>query len=267
MFKGTKEKKSFSNNKICVIICSVLLLIALVFLLYRLVKPFYKVESRVGNFAKEENNRSEKMIGWIKVQGTNIDYPVILEGTEKDIMADLKYKWAWTNQATTEITNRPIILGHNILNLSSHPSIANKNHSGFEQLLSFVYPSFLKDNKYIQYTVGGKDYLYKIFSVTFTTPDISHPFENYFKKEDLQSYIKRSKEDSYFDFDVDVADNDAIITLVTCTRFFGGTGYSFKIDARLVRNGEIISNYGFKEKKNYNKIKEILKGDEANEKA
>ena len=262
--KSSKKEKKYTNKKNYVIICSVLLIFALVFLLYRLVQPFYKVESRVNDVKKEDKKLDEEVIGWVKVQGTHIDYPIIYS-TGQEIEGD--YGYSWSGQKSSNLTSRKVLLGHNILNLSSTPRTTNKIFSGFEETLSFLYPDFVEKNKYIQYTVDGEDYLYKIFAVSFVETDSGDIYRNYMDKDDLKKYVKKVKKESYFDFDVDIDDDDGIITLATCTRFFGAvSGYSFRIDGRLVRNGEMISNYSFKENKNYNKIKKILKGDETSEK-
>lgn len=267
--KIKKSQKKYHILGICAIICAVLLLIGSGMLLYRMVQPFYKVSSRVKEVTEENKKRSEKVLGWIRVQGTNIDYPILYSKDENTNINDfVDYDFTWTNVDSKELTNRPIILGHNIKNVSSHPIIGDKNHTRFEQLAAFIYSDFVKDNKYIQYTIGGKDYLYKIFSISFVRTHSSDYGLNSFTKDEMKEYIEQSKKDSYFDFDVEVDSNDGIITLVTCTRFFGaGWGYDFKIDARLVRQGERIENYSFKEKESYKEIKKILKGDEANEKA
>ena len=260
-----KNKKKYTNKKICAIICSVFLLIILVFLLYKVVTPFYKIEPRIDDIKKKDKKIDKDVTGWVRVQGTKIDYPIIYSAA-KDVEGS--YGYSWSIQKDSNLTSRKVLFGHNILNLSSTPRTTNKFFSGFEETLSFLYPDFIKDNKYIQYTVDGEDYLYKIFAVSFVKNAKGNIYTTYMSKSDLKQYIKKAKEDSYFDFDVDVNDNDGIITLATCTRFFGPrAGYSFRIDGRRVRNGELITNYGFKEKKNYNKIKKILKGDETSEKA
>ena len=260
-----KNKKKYTKNTICVIICSILLFIALGFLLYRWSRPFYKVESRVDAVKKKDKEVSRDVTGWVRVQGTDIDYPIIYSAGE-EVKGD--YSFAWSNQKESFVAERKVLLGHNILNLSSTPMTTNEKFSGFEELLSFLYPKFIKNNKYIQYTVDGEDYIYKIFAISFVNTDDGDINTYYMDKDAKKKYIKQVKKDSYFDFDVDVDSNDGIITLATCTRFFGPkAGYSFRIDGRLVRNGEILLNYGFKEKENYNKIKKILKGDETSEKA
>ena len=53
---------------------------------------------------------------------------------------------------------------------------------------------------------------------------------------------------------------------ISCTRFYGATtAYTYKIDARMVRDKEKIRNYSVNENKNYKAIKEIMEGGEKNE--
>ena len=250
--KGTKKinnhknKKKYTKYTICVIICSILLLIALGFLFYRWTRPFYKIEPRVDAVKKKDKEVKKDVTGWVRVQGTDIDYPIIYSAGEQ-VKGD--YSFSWSNQKESFVAERKVLLGHNILNLSSTPMTTNKKFSGFEELLSFLYPEFIKNNKYIQYTVDGEDYVYKIFAISFVKTNDGYINTYYMDKNEKKKYIQQVKKESYFDFGVDVDSNDGIITLATCTRFFGPkAGYSFRIDARRVRNGEVMSNYDFKEK-------------------
>ena len=82
-----------------------------------------------------------------------------------------------------------------------------------------------------------------------------------------KAYIKESIEDSYFNFDIDVNSSDKLITLVTCTRFFGQKGTIIKLDARMVREDEKVRNYKVSKNDSYKKIEDTMKGDENNEEA
>ena len=94
--------------------------------------------------------------------------------------------------------------------------------------------------------------------LSYATEDLS--------KTELKKYISKSLKDSFYDYDVDVDENDKILTLSTCTRFYGATNkYVFKIDARMVRDKENVKNYSIKGNKNYKAIKEIMEGGEKNE--
>lgn len=262
-----KKRNKCKQNNLIFLIFVIILLFPLSFLLIKSIKklmPVYKIESRVENIENYKNKDDNvEAIAWIRVQGTNIDYPVVNNNNRQAKVNTIADDFTWTQGITDKLPNKLFILGHNIRNVSSNPLITDKSHTRFEQLLSFVYLDFVKENKYIQYTIDGKDYLYKIFSVSFVKDDtLDYKSTNYSKKE-LTNYINQSKKDSFFDFNVEVENTDKIISLITCTRFFGPTtSYDFKIDGRLVRKDELTVNYDVNKNKNYKKIEKIMRGEE-----
>ena len=158
-------------------------------------------------------------------------------------------------------------MGHNILNLSKQPKIGMDYFSRFDDLMAFIYEEFAKENQYIQYTIDGKDYLYKIFGVFFEKEyklDIYHQGD--YTEKEMKDYIKQIKESSFYDYDVEVLENDKIITLSTCTRFFEGTTKQFVVVGRMVREDEKVKKYDVKANAKYKEIKEIMKGDDNDEK-
>ena len=148
---------------------------------------------------------------------------------------------------------------------STFDSIKNQ-FNDFEHLPSFLYYSFVKQNKYIQYTINNKNYLYKLYAVSMMDESEFYYDENMDSKT-KKAYIKESIEDSYFNFDIDVNSSDKLITLVTCTRFFGQKGTIIKLDARMVREDEKVRNYKVSKNDSYKKIEDTMKGDENNEEA
>lgn len=268
--KSQNKQKQLLLATLSMTILLVVMVILLINGLIRLIannQTYYKIEERSKEIEEySKGHQDNKAIGWVRVQGTNIDYPIIYASTETPV-EKLLDDFTWVVDDAKELTNRVFILGHNIRNVSSNPLIADKNHTRFEQLPSFMYLDFAEKNKYIQYTINGKDYLYKIFAVSIVNDlGLSYETDNV-PKEELKEYIEFSLENSFYDFDIDVDENDNILTLATCTRFYGTTGeYTYKIDARMVRENEKIKNYSVKENKNYKEIKEIMKGGEENAK-
>ena len=59
------------------------------------------------------------------------------------------------------------IFGHNIFNLGPSPKKSSNNFKRFEELMNFIYHDFAQENKYIQFTINGKDYVYKIFGFEY----------------------------------------------------------------------------------------------------
>ena len=265
-----KKRKSKGNSKrlIYASILTTFLLVAigglLVFGLVKLVanfKPFYETKERTENITKyNKTHEQTKAVAWIRVQGTNIDYPVIYSDGTVNIQ-EITEDFTWVLNDIEEVKNKIFVLGHNIRNVSRNPIITDKNHTRFEQLPSFMYLDFIEDNKYVQFTINGKDYLYKIFSVSIVKDSELSYQTTSLEKEDLKEYIDKSLKESYYDFDIDVDENDNIITLATCTRFYGySPRYTYKIDARMVRNNEKIKNYKVEENNNYKEIQKTMKG-------
>lgn len=265
MHKRLKNKKSI---KLFLFAALFIIIIALLIINYK-TNNFYKPKSRVDKYNDfvKKHNKEYQTVGWLKVQGTNIDYPIIYNAANIDInnIGDIDY--LWTDRNEKKLTNRMQIIGHNIRNVSQNPIIGDKNHSRFEQLMAYIYYDFVKDNKYIQYTVNGKNYQYKIFAVSFVdNSDIDYGVNTYSKNK-LKKYITKTLKESYFKFDIDVNENDNVITLLTCTRMFGSNANkTFKIDARMVRDNEHYKNYNVEENKSYEKIKKIMKGGDSSEK-
>jgi len=259
----SKKKKVFLAIGILSFLC---LLSAILFVVFY---NYYPIQSRVDNIKEYAKNDTDdySTIGWLRVQGTNIDYPVIY--APRYDFGDKTDNFLWNEVKSDELLNQVTISGHNILNLSTKPLVADKNHKRFEQLMSFVYLDFVKENKYIQYTVNGKDYLYKIFSVDFTKRDNIKKFtRKNLSKVEMNQYIKQSLKDSIFEFNIDVNENDKILSLVTCTRMFGHyNNIEFRVDARLVRDGELKLNYDVEKSDNYKKVEDIMESGDNDEKA
>lgn len=237
-----------------------LIILFLLILLFLFLKPYYKAENRSKKLENFKGIEDEKPLGWLRVQGTNIDFPIVYYD-DVDV-SNPKYEMGWSLSDDRKLARKTTIFSHNMLNVSSTPLINAKNHKRFEPLMAFIYTDFVKKNKYIQYTIGKKDYLYKIYGVSFQKEAELNYENSNLNKTELKEYINKTIDSSYFKFDVDVKDTDHLITLVTCTRFFGETTeYSFVVDARMVRENELIKNYKVTEKQNYEKIKKTLEGD------
>lgn len=279
----TKKKKKRQKNKIKIILMLITFIVLIFVLLYFIyskvfISEIYNVDSRIDNIKEEkkkDNSNYYKTVGWLKVQGTNIDTPIIgynYDKIEEDGVPGMEASldnYLWNNVDDEKLYNKVNILGHNILNLSAQPDSGLKYFSRFDDLMSFVYYDFVEDNKYIQYTVDGKDYIYKIFSIDFAYQYELTLYQNSnASKKKMKAYIDDSLKNSLFDFDVKVDENDKIISLITCTRMFGvDDQQEFIVNARLVRENEKLTNYGVKKNSNYQEIEKLLKGDVEDEKA
>ena len=266
-----KKKSKDMKNKLYLSIgaIAILLVVLLVLLGYRLFnqKDYYEVDSRI-NEVKEKGKIDDtySTAGWLKVQGTDIDIPVVYsENFEKEFPMELE-SFAWTRSGDAKFHNIIKVTGHNLFNLSSKPKIKSKNFHRLDQLMAFVYYDFAKENKYIQYTVDGKDYVYKIFAAGFIDQGYYFSIQTDYPKDVMKSTIDEAKKMSLYDYKVDVKENDNLISLSTCTRFFGQEDEkNFFVFGRMVREGEKINNYRVVKNDSYKKVEKILKGDDNDE--
>lgn len=261
-----KKKKKIKNVKLLATF-SLLLVLILTFLgllIYNYVTPHYVLVDRTTDI-KNAVKKDYQVMAWLKVQGTNIDYPVMQNQTINELDS-FEGGYVWTNSYSEVLNSRVVVFGHNIRNVSSKPLINKKEFNDFENLPSFLNYDFVKKNKYVQYTINNHNYLYKIYAVYMDDGD-NFKYDEYMNEDEREKYIEEAKNNSYFDFDIDVDGSDKIITLVTCTRFFGNTHTNMIVEARLVRDDERIKNYSVKEKDSYKEIKKTMEGDGENEKA
>lgn len=247
--KINEKNKSNGQNKILII--GIMCLIIFVIIGIFCAKIFKNDKSNGELFPRTDRlrvyrNDDDSVVGWIKVNGTNIDYAVHLGNTNSnnDII--------WTNDTLANGENRKIVLGHNILNVSKKPLVNAKMLTRFEPLMAYVYQDFVQEHLYIQYVdIDSEESLYKIYAISFYSGD-EDVGESYTDEKDITNYIEKVRKASIYDLDVDVDYQDELITLATCTRYFGVNGPKhFKIDARKVRKNEKISNYSVKKSNNY----------------
>ena len=210
-------------------------------------------ESRIDEINKFQTDAYK--VGWIQVQGTNIDLPVLDYTTY--LGDDVDYEYAWVANYFSKGMNRRVINAHNLLNVSPTPTKDVTNLRGFEALMAYVYYDYASENLYFQFTdyETQEEEIYKIYAIGFYDYNdyVLMGFDN---KESVNKYIDMVLENSVYDYDVDVNSSDKLITLVTCTRFFGSsTKQQIFVDARKVRNNEEIVKYSVKKTKLFNEYK------------
>lgn len=261
--KMSGKVKAFNIVLICLLCIFIIALgIVLGTMIYRS-KDFYKVEPRDKQIEKNKQKDKEEeytTIGWVRVQGTNIDYPLYgIAKTSKEYPTNKSLLWSLNMDK--EFHNVMLLYGHNIMNLSANPIRKDKKFIRLEELMQYVYFDFAQNNKYFQVSIDGEDYVYKIFAVDFMNLiDIDRQPYGEFTKEQREEYLKLVKEKSIYDYDVKVNDDDKIASIITCTRFFGNKNYDFLITGRLVREDEKLENYNVKRNKNYSNVAYAMKG-------
>lgn len=258
-----KNKKINKKKFIIACLICITFILVVVFSIIK-AKPIIKLKS---NFKSEKVNLQFKdrttdlanyqyknylTIGWLQVQGTNIDYPILSSNAAND--EDVTKNYGWRSPYYQSNENREVLLGHNIINVSSIPIRDMSVLNNFEGLMAFTYDDFAKKNLYISYTKNNETSIYKIYAVGFYVYE-STSDTGYTDKEEITSYINKTRKNSIYDYDVDVTAEDELLTLKTCTRYFGIEGKrAFTIDARKIRENEDTITYEVKTNNNYQEL-------------
>lgn len=197
--------------------------------------------------AKAKNNDVK---GWLKVPGTNINYPVLHHATDVNyyMARDLskgqsKNGVIWADPDATfgtasDLPKNTVIYGHNWTNISANPRIGDSSDLMFAQLTAFHHLNFAKVTPYIYYSTEAEEMVWKVFAAFYTDIGFNYIDANP-SDATFANVISGAKARSRHNYDVDVKTSDKIITLSTCTRAYGSSDRQrFVVMARLLRSGE-----------------------------
>lgn len=211
------------------------------------IKMMVDFESRVDKLNTYDTDGLQKY-GWLQVQGTSIDLPILSDS----VGGNIDFNYGWITTGSIGYKTRKVIVGHNVLNVSNTPMVNNPLLTNFEDLMSFVYYDFANENMYLSYTENGEDKIFVIYGIGFYDYNYDSA-QGLNEKNEINNYIKQVKKNSIYKYDVDVNSSDNLITIKTCTRYFGlYEKQQFIIDAREVRKGEEIIKYNVTKTKLYN---------------
>lgn len=171
-------------------------------------------EKYVVDFEKLKEKNSD-IVAWLKVKGTNIETTVV-KSTNNDyylthnfnkeynsagwIFADYKNKVDGTDKNI-------VIYGHNM-----------RDDSMFGSLKWVINEDWYnnEDNKYITLITENETQVYEVFSVYQIEKEDYYIQTNFNTEKEFNTFAQTIKKRSKKDFNVDVNENDNILTLSTC---------------------------------------------------
>ena len=165
----------------------------------------------------EQNN---DMVGWIKIEGTDINYPVMYRNDSNDYYMNRNFEGK--TQASgipfmdmecdlSKPSDNIIIYAHNM-----------RNGTMFAPLLKYEDEKFLDEHRIINFDTLYKKGKYKIISVFKTQVGSNHEFKYYnfinaHSAEDFENFIDGAKQLSIHDIDETAVYGDYMLTLSTCS--------------------------------------------------
>ena len=170
-------------------------------------------------------------IGWLTVNNTRIDYPVV-QAKDNDYYLKRDYYqnknrhgWIFMDYRNNpdELNENTIIYGHNLANQTMFGTLRYA-------LNSYWYKK--SANQIITFNTPNENMKFQIFSI-YTIPTTTDYLDITFPTTDAyQTYIDLVKGRSIYDFNIEVTTDDKILTLSTCAN---GNDKRLVIHAKLIK--------------------------------
>ena len=239
--KGKHSKKSVLAFKILAIIFVVLFIIGICYIIFNFInsnknKEIYnninntnEIYNDISNKYVSENmqkvinlkQENEDIIGWIQIENTIIDYPLLQTTdnsyylTHNDKKQKSKYGsiYAKSECNIQDNNSNVIIYGHNM-----------KDEQMFNTLLKYEDKDFYNEHKEIKVTTENEESKYNIVSVFksrvfYQDEKDVFRYYNYTKFEnekEYNTYIENCKKIQLYDTGVSAKYGEQLITLITC---------------------------------------------------
>lgn len=185
------------------------------------------IDQRLLTLREQYNN--DDIVGFISIEGTSIDYPVLHSSDNNFYLyRNLSKQYSVAGSIFLDYENNieledknTILYGHNM-----NADIM------FHSLRYYQDKDFYEKHKYIKFNTLYGNYVWEIFSFYRTTTDFYYIQVIFEDDEEFEGLLNEMKERSLYDTGVIVTKEDRILTLSTCTNETDDT--RFVINARLI---------------------------------
>ena len=167
---------------------------------------------------QKENN---EIIGWLEIEDTNINYPV-LQTNDNEFYLTHNYK-------KEKATGGSLFLDKDfdLVNGSSNYLIyGHRNKQGlmFEDLMKYTKEDFYKEHTKIKFTTNKEDSIYEIMAIFYSRvyyKSEQNVFRYYYfvnanSEQEYNDFVNNSKKVSIYDTGVNANYGDQLLTLSTC---------------------------------------------------
>lgn len=183
---------------------------------------------------------NQSTVGYIKLEGTPIDYPVVQADNDKYYLNHDFYGnttsygsvFASYVDDFTPLDRNTLLYGHNM-----------SDGTRFAALLLYRNLEYFKKNPVIEFDTLREKHLWKIASVMIVEGDAATNYGYFFdftfdncSDECFKEYIEELKKRSLYITGVDIQPTDKLLTLCTCTYEFNNA--RLVVVARMLRDGE-----------------------------
>ena len=158
------------------------------------------------------------MVGWIKVEGTNINYPVMQTPNEPNFYLKHNFEREYSDLGTPYVQEDCDIAASDNLVIYGHHIKGQKMFGALEEYKS---QSFYEEHKTVQFDTLTQHNDYEVIAVFKTVAYSSEGFRYYDfvnaeNEDEFNAYVGKCKELALYDTGVTAEYGDKLITLSTC---------------------------------------------------
>lgn len=170
-------------------------------------------------------------VGWIRVGGTNINYPVV-QASNNEYYLNHSFDETWNDAGwvfmdyrnnSTNFDKNTIIYGHSRLDKSIFGSLRNITTNNWYKDT---------DNYIIKFSTPTENTLWQIFSVYTIEAESYYITTNFSSDEEYNTWLKTMYDRSVFDFHTSVNKDDKVLTLSSC---YTSDGIRVVLHAKLIK--------------------------------
>lgn len=177
--------------------------------------------------------QNDEVTGWITIDDTNIDYPILQSSNNTDYLNRGFYGdhaiagslfLDYRNDITLPSERNFIVYGHRV-----------KDGSMFEDLIKFLDEDFFNSHQTFTFDTLYESYEAEIFAVYNTLIDFNYIQTDFTSDEEYEQLLTNMQTRSLYETDVDVSVDDRIITLSTCEYTLDPDDSRLVIQAKLTK--------------------------------
>lgn len=158
-------------------------------------------------------------IGWIKIEGTTINHPVLHHPSQKDYYLKKNFNGEYDRHGCVYLreqcdafkpSDNVVIYGHYM-----------QDGTMFHDLHGYYKKDFWQEHQFIQFDTLYERHTYQIISVFKTSANMGegfayHKFNDAANEEEFNEFVRTVKNMSFYNTGVDAQYGDMLITLSTC---------------------------------------------------
>ena len=165
---------------------------------------------------QELYNVNDDIVGWLKIDNTNINYPVMQTKDKPNYYLRKNFYKEYSQWGTPflaescdiQSSDNLIIYGHHI-----------NNSKMFGELEHYKKEEYYKNHKYIKFYTMNEKKEYEIIAVFKTVAYIGfkyYQYNNFNNEREFETFIKKCRELSFYNIETNINYGEKLITLSTC---------------------------------------------------